>query len=351
MKSTKLIILLLLLKSIGASCQVIGLKDMPPFGSYFVFSNVTNQNQLDNFILSKKLHNNIWDFRGLDLNMDDTAIYSNAKSTILESFFYQPSISISWSKDDGSYIYKMDSSGQYELGYYSNPTFNYHYDNPVLMVKFPLQLGTINSDTVILKFDFLGWEVDSGLFDSTCNLSRGNMNSIAISDGIMFTNTDTFNCILIKQVRSAYKYKLFKAHNTSWKIIDSAGYLDQSTSYFLYSNSIEPVARIYPATHSDTGMYAMQYLVKSVLKTGIKNIEPNNPLGIYPNPATNELNITLQGATNCVYTIMDMMGKQIQTGTIGQSKSSIDISELNNGMYYLFITDKDRTSNHKFIKK
>ena len=338
-----------MLKSIGTSGQVIGLKDMPPLGSYFVFSNVSNLSQLENFILSKKNHNNTWDFRGLDNNFDDTAFYINPKSIGIDTIFAEANLITRWSSDNYQPIFKINSTGQYHLGEYYYP-FAERNEKSVRLIKFPLGFGTTYSDSIVKRYDYLVIEKDSGRFDTSCMFILGRTENQVISDGIMITNTDTFNCILLKMYTTGTRYHQYKEYGKDW-VTTYTEIPDQSVGYFLYSNFIEPVARIYPTTNSDTGVFSLQYLRKNSLKTSIKNIEPNENVIIYPNPATNLLNITLPIESAYTFSIIDLMGKNIQSGQIGQSKNTIDIVELNTGMYYLSITDKDRTSIHKFIKK
>ena len=78
-------------------------------------------------------------------------------------------------------------------------------------------------------------------------------------------------------------------------------------------------------------------------------------LNIYPNPAQNELNITLRNfESNLTVTIIDNLGKQIQTQSYESSSAvfngKMNISDLPNGMYIVSLTDGNKTSHVKVIK-
>ncbi len=79
--------------------------------------------------------------------------------------------------------------------------------------------------------------------------------------------------------------------------------------------------------------------------TGINELSTlkSNAVSIYPNPATNELNIV--NVRDVSFQIIDMYGKQVQQATL--QNNCIDISELSKGIYYLII---ENTQPKKFIK-
>ncbi|RMA64320.1 T9SS type A sorting domain-containing protein [Ulvibacter antarcticus] len=78
---------------------------------------------------------------------------------------------------------------------------------------------------------------------------------------------------------------------------------------------------------------------------------------IYPNPATNEINVKLDyTSTNekLPYTIVNIMGQEVLNGDIsGQSTDSnkLDLSGLNTGVYFLNISVSDNSITKKIIKK
>jgi hypothetical protein len=67
---------------------------------------------------------------------------------------------------------------------------------------------------------------------------------------------------------------------------------------------------------------------------------------IFPNPATDQINVVTSAAVSSV-TILDIAGKTVYTGT----STSINISKLANGVYFIKTVTDQGTSNVKFIKK
>jgi len=90
------------------------------------------------------------------------------------------------------------------------------------------------------------------------------------------------------------------------------------------------------------------------INTGVaetKKDEPNK-LFVFPNPAQNTLSFQLEKSQVVVsYNIYNMLGDAVITNNI-VSTNSIDISELNSGVYFLTIKDKNgKLYNNKFVKR
>jgi len=72
-----------------------------------------------------------------------------------------------------------------------------------------------------------------------------------------------------------------------------------------------------------------------------------NSITIYPSPATNSL--TLKSTEEITsFEVIDVTGQKVQATL--SSNNSIDISLLNEGMYYIKLQIADRTEIHKFLK-
>ena len=79
--------------------------------------------------------------------------------------------------------------------------------------------------------------------------------------------------------------------------------------------------------------------------TGIDNIEDNSVV-VYPNPATNMLNVDGEGIVSMQ--MLDMNGRTVMERNHG---GAIDISNLANGMYIVRIVSNDGVSIRKVVKK
>lgn len=87
---------------------------------------------------------------------------------------------------------------------------------------------------------------------------------------------------------------------------------------------------------------------------GPDNVTENTILStsVYPNPASEVLNITLSNASSkTIFEIVDLSGAIAQRGTLNTLTNSVDIKGLSAGAYALRVIDGDSTSITTFIKK
>jgi uncharacterized protein (TIGR02145 family) len=72
---------------------------------------------------------------------------------------------------------------------------------------------------------------------------------------------------------------------------------------------------------------------------------------IYPNPTENSINIVLpiQDAPS-EYIICDLSGKKILQGTVVSENTTINVKELQNGIYFIKISNSTKSKTQKFIK-
>ena len=84
-----------------------------------------------------------------------------------------------------------------------------------------------------------------------------------------------------------------------------------------------------------------------------KNITPTFPenfiANFYPNPAHNFIKIKMASDRKANFKIINSIGQEVLKGQI--NNATIDISNLENGMYFLKINDNQKVFTKKFIKK
>ena len=73
--------------------------------------------------------------------------------------------------------------------------------------------------------------------------------------------------------------------------------------------------------------------------------------GIYPIPATSELNVRLNKADQSILTVTDVKGSVLTEFNTASTDNKINIAKLSSGMYFLKITSGTLTESYKFIKE
>ncbi|MBP6455145.1 MAG: PKD domain-containing protein [Chitinophagaceae bacterium] len=89
--------------------------------------------------------------------------------------------------------------------------------------------------------------------------------------------------------------------------------------------------------------------------SGVKNIEQNNKLAIYPNPTNSYLEIDVQQMNHPFeISICDVSGKKVKAitySTINQKTIKVDVAELNAGLYFISLQDDKNNYKATFSKK
>jgi hypothetical protein len=75
----------------------------------------------------------------------------------------------------------------------------------------------------------------------------------------------------------------------------------------------------------------------------------DNKISLYPNPANDILNLKWDGINKISVTFYNSVGQELSTFYLSKDKSIIDISELQNGLYFLKINDGNKTGIKKLI--
>ena len=76
---------------------------------------------------------------------------------------------------------------------------------------------------------------------------------------------------------------------------------------------------------------------------------PEGTIFIYPNPANDVLNISFSSPSPVAIQLFDMTGRNIKSISTTIDHISMNVSDLNNGMYFCTITGKDFTSTRKIL--
>ncbi len=101
-------------------------------------------------------------------------------------------------------------------------------------------------------------------------------------------------------------------------------------------------------------------LAANLLPSGTVSINLSGILGIpekalddftyYPNPVTNEINLSAKTTIDEV-SIFNLMGQKVFFEKLNTSKKSIDLSNLQSGMYVMKVTAEGNTASYKILKQ
>lgn len=90
--------------------------------------------------------------------------------------------------------------------------------------------------------------------------------------------------------------------------------------------------------------------IRVAFAVGISEIDPENTITLYPNPAQNFLTIKTEGNFEN-YTILNELGQIIRTANIHENSFQINIGELRSGIYFILFRGNGVVATEKFIKE
>jgi hypothetical protein len=122
-------------------------------------------------------------------------------------------------------------------------------------------------------------------------------------------------------------------------VVGTAGVSEAQTSYYLdltdntwyYTTSTPMVRMNFDPTVS------------------INEVENTFGLNVYPNPASDVINVTVNKAVDATISIVDVTGKVVKTSSLNGLATTVNTAGLTNGVYYVNITDGVSTSTQKVV--
>jgi hypothetical protein len=107
-----------------------------------------------------------------------------------------------------------------------------------------------------------------------------------------------------------------------------------------FNNDQEAIVRIIP----DTPVHLVQTAVKTVQSSG-------NSINIFPDPATNEINISVEGIVVKEIMITDMQGREMQQSVPASTSKliTLSITDLPTGIYLMRLQTDDGIITRKFV--
>ena len=98
------------------------------------------------------------------------------------------------------------------------------------------------------------------------------------------------------------------------------------------------------ASDMQTGLWVFGHNLVSSVDEAVTEL---NSLNVYPNPVSEQLFVP-SDFSKFSYSIFDVMGKEVKTGT---AEGSLDVSSLTNGFFTLFIQTENGESATRFVKQ
>ncbi len=266
-----------------------------------------------------------WSMATLVKNDSDTTSYLACPATTGCDSFPGSNIAV---LNAGDYLYGISgTTGIKLLGANSGGTF-VHFGDSMILTHFPLSYGAMYDDTVNSVISFSGMDI----------YITARTHNHADAWGTLTTPTGTYTNVLRVHTTTVTRDSL--------EIIPGFPTVDSSMteSYNWYVSGFHsPLLTVNMDTAGSATPYvsdAKYFKAITTPSTGIREVAKAGTLGIYPNPANNDVNFAFV-ATNAApvtITVMDMTGNVVSTTTVenvkaGENNINVPVNNLPTGIY------------------
>jgi hypothetical protein len=291
----------------------------------------------------------VWDFSSLTTN---TAVSSSNYTTVASSPSAAAFPSATFVEFDGTsgYNYWKSTSTpttQLELLGFTQPSLSINFSaNSAIAAVWPVAFGYTKTDA------FSG---TAAVQTPTANLSgttAGNIKTTATGNGtVILPGALTFTNVL--QVTTT------QTINISLSIgpipVATATIINTDYQYYHGTQKFPLIKISYQATTGSFPGNTASIKINNNVIAGINEATLNSNFTIYPNPATNKLNVALSNnrSENVSVKIINNIGQIVKTLSLGNSTDidqQIDLSELSSGIYFVKTTIGNASSTKKLIK-
>lgn len=198
-----------------------------------------------------------------------------------------------------------------------------------------LTIGAVDSNGDYAAFSSIGPTVDGRIKPDV--MAQGQGSAVVDQNGnVDFNNGTSFSSpITAGAVASLWQARPEVVNHRVMDVIRESAHL--------YNNPTDEMG--YGIPNFEDALLALQNL-------GIEDELRNNQFVIYPNPASNEVNVSFPADENTATArLYDIFGKLISETQVSTLKQVIDVSVLTQGMYLLSIQSENRTNSFKVLKK
>ena len=275
-------------------------------------------------------------YKSYTYTFDSQSLTYTPSDTILNSIQPLPSIFVYTTNDS---VYFLDKSNKKQFVWYNNPTpgdiwnlgkgpkYQSIQDSVNTFVKVNSvtlePLNGIQSKTITFTpCDSLGNEITSGSVSNLPMYAFSQANTVyGFSNLLMYVTYRTFHRTYVGDEGSLYDNRLICFNSPQTSHIKLIPEFQDCYGLITFSN---------------------------------KELDLNEVLSVFPNPATSEIWIKNENQSSYSATLLDINGRILKNiiQIPAQSSNTIPLQDLSKGLYILVLTDKEgKTQTHKIIKQ
>ncbi|MCE3227737.1 MAG: C-terminal target protein [Bacteroidetes bacterium] len=306
----------------------------------FTVGDVNNNQQYDSTTAVPKTTgaNQNWDFSSLTSNsFVESKTYTTVASTAYAASFPNATIAETMSGSNSSITYFKATATTLEfqgLAFPSN-SIAINFTNTGIFVTWPVSMGYNANDA------FGGSQVTGTLtnsLDGSINVQGSGTGTVVMPGGMTLSN-----CL---QVIVSLTVNMSLGGSTQTMV-------SRQYTYYHSSNKFPVLSAEYQTTTTGTVVSkSNSFYVNTAIVAGLTQHEINNNLSVFPNPASDMINISLDNKSNenVSVSLTNLVGQTVKEQTLGNDnviKTNVDVSGLSKGIYLMNV----KIGNTSSVKK
>lgn len=210
--------------------------------------------------------------------------------------------------------------------------------------------------------------IQSAMYTGTMSPLGAGEDSVTIANGNYQANPDAFGSLTLPPLVFGGAPEFFdsvvRVHVTenfqiiAWLFGTPAMTINVSDDYFFYfdEETQEPIV-IYGVTTDDAGgapQTVLRYQTIAGTGTaglGFSALSNDAKFNVFPNPATSEINVSFETASEVEVTLLSLIGEIIEEKTISGLTTNFDVSELPSGVYMIEVLTNNSKNTERVIVK
>lgn len=280
-----------------------------------------------------------WNFAALDTHHVDTMVFTNPNWTPFASSF--PSSNLAAEVSDGIAYLDLSSSGLWMIGQ-GDPVSNMSQAiNPgELIVPLPATDGTTYTNSYSYEIKEAYTAVAG--FDSVWVKHDVVKNGSVDAWGDVTTPLGTFNSIRASEIQnhtdSVWMRSTGPFPPAGWMFV-----LDSAMTIYHYKWWANNVG--FPLVEMDStaaaGVERVSWLMATPVVTGLASAPAMDNGKIYPNPASDKVNIHIPSGNAARFLVFDSTGRLVKASDLSGATTIVGIDDLSAGMYFYIVTAND----------
>lgn len=284
--------------------------------------------------------NKVWDFNNLSPLLYDSAMLTDP--SFVPEAPTSANLAIVWSNEEDNEFWLVNDSGLQAV--VLNPVTS----DEVLSSRmpFPITYGMAGSDTVDFSITGTPDELGIPLPVDSVRITAYIRNEMEFDAwGSLTIPSGTFDALRMKNV--SYTDVLVEVQVFgSWSELGSE--IDTAYEYTWFGKD-KKYQLAYAEADKNGRMSFFEYQVNAVFPNSVKELLDDNSVKLYPNPANENISVSIEGVSAFTYNIVDIAGRTVLRGTISGNAAEINTSTLKNGLYTINLYTENAKASRKVL--